>query len=63
MATPMGRLVTQPEVLRGLESLGIVYIVTSGCTLGDYVNYPVGHGEPRVWLISDLENITQQVSI
>ncbi len=35
----MCRLVTQSEVLGGLESLGIVYIVTSGCSLGDY---PVG---------------------
>ncbi len=38
----MCRLVTQPEVLRGLESLGIVYIVTEGTARGDYVNYPVG---------------------
>ncbi len=35
----MCRLVTQSEVLSGLESLGIV---TEGTARGDYVNYPVG---------------------
>ncbi len=36
------RLVTQTEVLRALESLGKVYIVTSGCARGNYVNFPTG---------------------
>ncbi len=36
IAPSMCRLVTQPEVLRGLESLGIVYIVTEGAARGTH---------------------------